>query len=168
MSSWVTSSDGNMNMHLRKRITFTKEKKIVVCLKWKHELWVREGWIFAIFSDSADVGFETLAESKKLPLNSVLGFDLHATAWVHDMAPSSYRVLPETANSLTVQLRYHYHFEDHLEDVVEGSDLQDRVGLLSCSWWCTLWLVLEFSSHLKLSHITCPQGQIHSVQIRQN
>lgn len=25
---------------------------------------------------------------------------------------------------LTIQLRYHYHFEDHLEDAVKGFDLQ--------------------------------------------
>lgn len=28
---------------------------------------------------------------------------------------------------LTIQFRYHYHFEDHLEDAVEGSDLQVKV-----------------------------------------
>lgn len=35
---------------------------------------------------------------------------------------------------LTIQFRYHYHFEDHLEDDVEGSDLQVkvRISLLGC------------------------------------
>lgn len=41
---------------------------------------------------------------------------------------------------LTIQLRYHYHFEDHLEDAVEGADLQVkiRVSLLGWYWWYTL------------------------------
>lgn len=35
---------------------------------------------------------------------------------------------------LTIQCRYHYQFEDHLEDAVQGSDLQGGVRVSLLAW----------------------------------